>query len=101
MKESVSFLQMFSEYRPGEDLSGVLSVVRITGADLDPATRQAVVTDAGRAVSPPVWGSAEGVPPGAGLPPPAAPQAARMHRHRYTLKNRHHFFITPPPLHGL
>ncbi|MDY2809939.1 MAG: PolC-type DNA polymerase III [Candidatus Faecousia sp.] len=44
MKESVSFLQMFSEYRPGEDLSGVLSVVRITGADLDPATRQAVVT---------------------------------------------------------
>ena len=44
MKESVSFLQMFSEYLPGEDLSGVLSVVRITGADLDPATRQAVVT---------------------------------------------------------
>ena len=44
MKESVSFLQMFSEYRPGEDLSGVLSVARITGADLDPATRQAAVT---------------------------------------------------------
>ena len=44
MKESVSFLQMFSEYRPGESLSGVLSVARITGADLDPATRQAAVT---------------------------------------------------------
>ena len=44
MKESVSFLQMFTEYRPGESLSGVLSVARITGADLDPATRQAAVT---------------------------------------------------------
>ena len=44
MRESVSFLQMFSEYRPGESLSGVLSVARITGADLDPATRQAAVT---------------------------------------------------------
>ena len=44
MKESVSFLQMFSEYHPGESLSGVLSVARITGADLDPATRQAAVT---------------------------------------------------------
>ena len=44
MKESVSFLQMFSEYRPGVSLSGVLSVARITGADLDPATRQAAVT---------------------------------------------------------
>ena len=44
MEESVSFLQMFSEYRPGESLSGVLSVARITGADLDPATRQAAVT---------------------------------------------------------
>ena len=43
MKESVSFLQMFTEYRPGESLSGVLSVARITGADLDPATRQAAV----------------------------------------------------------
>ena len=44
MKESVSFLQMFTEYRPGESLSGVLSVARITEADLDPATRQAAVT---------------------------------------------------------
>ena len=49
--------------------------------------------DAGCVVSPPVWGSSEGVPPGAGFPLPVAPQAARIHRHRYTLKNRHHFFI--------
>ena len=63
--------------------------------------RQVVVTDAGRAVSPPVWGSAEGVPPGAGLPPPAAPQTARMHRHRYTLKNRHHFFLETASLFAL